>query len=154
MPGRASGLISQALDLLSTAGENFSVVLSLTETALDQVRLTDGRPTLSRAGRLLRPIHLQPLDEQEFEVAAFLLQKEHKLMFPAGAQFEPLFRECRILRLTAALESSVEAQKGDALLGLSAYKSWVQQGICPGCLGRVERRDQLDVRPCEGHPPA
>jgi hypothetical protein len=107
-PSDSTELMKQAIQLLTSAGSNFSVLYSLTDGDWDRVRSVPGRMTLSKLGRHAKPIMLRELTDDEVETARENLYESHKVLLPNPYQFELAMRQPHSLRLLMTMEGQAQ----------------------------------------------
>jgi Type I restriction enzyme R protein N terminus (HSDR_N) len=98
-PSDSAELMKQATQLLSIAGDNFSVLFALTDGDWDRVQSMPGRTTLSKLGRHAKPLMLGELNDDELDVAKQNLQSAFRVLLPEPYQFELTMRQPHSLRL-------------------------------------------------------
>ena len=109
VPEDANDLIKQATSILKNVGDNVAILFSLTDPALEKMRFTPGRPTLTKLGRDTKVLLLRGLDDSEIDVAARNLSALFRMELPPGSRFEGSMREPRILRILIAMQGPVSA---------------------------------------------
>jgi len=107
VPEDANDLIKQATSLLKNVGDNVGILFSLTDPALEKIRFTPGRTTLTKLGRDTKVLLLRGLDDSEIDVAARNLSALCRIELPPGSRFEGPMREPRILRILIAMQGPV-----------------------------------------------
>ena len=107
VPEDANDLIKQATGILKNVGNNVRILFSLTDPALEKIRFTPGRTTLTKLGRDTKVLLLRSLDDGEIDVAARNLSALFRIELPPGSRFESSMREPRILRMLIAMHGPV-----------------------------------------------
>jgi hypothetical protein len=102
-PEESTPLLKQATNLLRNAGPNVAILLALTESGFETVRVNPGRTTLSKLGRDTKIVALEMLDDDEIDAAAEKLLRQTRIAIPPGSRFELAMHEPRTIRLMMAI---------------------------------------------------
>jgi hypothetical protein len=114
-PDESAPLVKQAANLLKNTGPNIAILLAITETGLEGIRVTPGRTTLSKLGRDTKIVPLDMLDDDEIDSAATTLLHQARIELPPGSRFELPMHQPRTIRL---------------MIAMSALPSGIPEGQC------------------------
>jgi hypothetical protein len=102
-PEESAPLVKQATNILRNAGPNIAILLALTESGLETIRVTPGRTTFSKLGRDTKIVPLERLDGDEIDAAATTLLHQTRIAIPPGSRFELTMHDPRTIRLMIAM---------------------------------------------------